>query len=96
MKSVQRETARRRIETLFEEAEKRPEYADRYMRLALRLKKRFRLRFTSEQRRKVCKLCGAYLVPGRTCTWRYNKGMLVITCKSCGRLNRYNYKGSRR
>lgn len=96
VKDARKRTARERIRELFEQAERRPEYARRYMQLVDRLKKRYRVRLTPEQRRRVCKKCLAFLRPGKNCTVRTKDGRIVIKCLECGHVQRYPFLRERR
>ena len=96
-KREQRKTARKRIETLFDEAEKaavkdRLDRADRYVDLARKIGMRYNVTIPSEFRRRFCKRCYSYLFPEKTCSIRVKNGMLVSRCKRCGTINRFKYK----
>lgn len=92
VKEAQKRTARERIRILFEQAVARPAYAKRYMQLVKKLQKRYRLRLTPDQNRKICKKCFAFLRPGVNATFRTKEGNIVITCKECGHVRRVGYR----
>ena len=92
IKEERKEVAKERIKELFEQARLRPAYAKRYMVLAKKLKQRYRLKFTKEQSRSMCKKCCAFLIPGKTLTVRTKGSHLVYTCMECGHIMRYGGK----
>ena len=90
----QRRIALERIQTLFAEAEKafkeHPERSDRYVQLALRIGMRSQMRVPRELKRRVCKHCRRFLVPGRNCTVRLHDKRVIYRCACCG-VMRYPY-----
>ena len=62
--------------------------ADRYAGLARALGMRYNIRLTPGQKRRLCRCCGAYLVPGRNMRVRLRPGRTVRTCLKCGRTSR--------
>ncbi len=98
-KKLIRDIAQQQIQRLFELAdvisETRPELSDRYIHLAKQIGMRHRVRIPSHLKRRMCKHCGKYLVPGRTCRVRLNYARVVITCYACGKQIRYPYKTRR-
>ena len=90
--------ARERVEHLLklagEVARERQELADRYVRLAWRLIKRYNVRLPPQLKRKFCRKCLSYLRPGATCRVRIHPAppRVVITCLRCGRLMRFAHK----
>ena len=98
-KKLIRDIAQQQIQRLFELAdvisETRPELSDRYIHLAKQIGMRHRVRIPSHLKRRMCKHCGKYLVPGRTCRVRLSYARVVITCYACGKQIRYPYKTRR-
>lgn len=98
-KKLIRDIAQQQIKRLFELAgaisETRPELGDRYLHLAKQIGMRHRVRIPSHLKRRMCKHCGKYLVPGRTCRVRLSYARVVITCYACGKQIRYPYKTRR-
>ncbi|MEA1894667.1 MAG: ribonuclease P protein component 4 [Euryarchaeota archaeon] len=90
-----RNIAAQQIERLFELAESiseaRPLLCDRYVHIARRIGMRHRVRIPAHLKRRMCKHCGKYLVPGRTCRVRLNGTCVVVTCLSCGKQTRRPY-----
>jgi len=96
----QRQIAQERIDILFSEAEcdfrVSPENARNFVRHALNIALRCRVRIPVEFKRKFCKNCLSYLKPGVSSAVRLNKQRLIITCKNCGTLKRVPYKNKKR
>jgi ribonuclease P protein subunit RPR2 len=84
--------ARERIEVLMERAEevfpRDKAKADRYAALAKKLAMRYTLRFPKRWKRRVCKKCHSFLVPGENCKTRIHKGRVINTCLDCGNIVR--------
>ncbi len=88
--------AEQRIRRLFELAEtaypERPDLADRYVDIARRISLRHRAPIPRELKKRICKKCGAFLVPGKNCRVRLDGKNVVVTCLRCGAIKRYPYK----
>ncbi|MHB8584604.1 MAG: ribonuclease P protein component 4 [Thermoplasmatota archaeon] len=82
-----------KLEALAELAAKagRLDRAARYGVLASNLATRYQTSLPSSFRRRLCKRCGAYLVPGRSARVRLRSGRAVITCAACGAAKRIAY-----
>lgn len=98
-KALERKMARRQITSLFLIAEKealnsRQDRANRYVHLARRMAMRYNISL-GHYRRHFCRECGAFLVPGRSATYRLNRGKVVMTCGRCGHIYRFPYKGAK-
>ena len=87
--SEQVQIAKERVEILFGLAEKEfaqhPELSARYVEIARNIAKRFNIHIPVNLRRKFCKRCGSYLVPGKNLTVRLvSKEKAVIRiCNAC-------------
>jgi ribonuclease P protein subunit RPR2 len=85
--------ARERIEVLFNRAAEffpeDPEHAGRCVELARRIAMRQRVRIPRALRRRYCRRCHAYLVPGVNMRVRVHNGRVVVTCMHCGHQMRY-------
>lgn len=81
------------IAILFELAQQsyveHPEQAHAYVKKARKLGMSSRVRMTPAQRRMYCHSCYHFLFPGRNAIVRRREGLTEITCKDCGRLNRF-------
>jgi ribonuclease P protein subunit RPR2 len=90
------EMAEQRIDRLFSLAEKafptRPELADRYVDIAKRISMRHRVSIPGQYKKRICKQCGSYLMPGKNSRIRLDGKNLIITCQNCGAIKRYPYK----
>lgn len=85
--------ARERIDLLMQEADRaaiagRVEMADRYVDMARRVGMRYNVRVPTSYRRRFCRGCYGYLLPGTTSRTRLNRGRVVTTCLRCGHVSR--------
>ncbi|MGD1004362.1 MAG: ribonuclease P protein component 4 [Methanoregulaceae archaeon] len=85
--------AHERIDRLFAQARdvfsSHPEWSNHYVELARRIAARQRVRIDHDFRRQFCRHCSSYLVPGNTSRVRIHRGIVVVTCLSCGKRRRY-------
>src|SRR3989344_2089827 len=85
-----------RVEELFKEAQsifkKKPKLANRYIEIARKTAMKVNLRIPRILKRKFCKHCYAYLVPGETCRVRIHKSRVVYYCFSCKKYMRFVLK----
>lgn len=90
-----RDMAAQRIKRLFDLADETfkedPGMSKRYVFLARKMGMRHRVRMPAHLKRKVCKGCGAYLVPGSSIRVRLRGGRVVTTCMDCGYCMRIPY-----
>ena len=97
-KSLIRDLAVQRIERLFELAHEEfgenPNRSDRYVFLARRIGMRYRIRFPTNLKRRMCKHCRSYLVPGSSSRVRLRGRYITVTCLRCNKQMRYPYKSS--
>jgi len=89
--------AKERIKILFELAEKRAkkgdfDLANRYVELARKIGMRYNVNIPKDLKRKYCKYCYKFLLPGKTSRHRMKNGMLSITCLNCKKTMRYPFK----
>jgi ribonuclease P protein subunit RPR2 len=82
-----------RIDLLFKEADKaalrgRIDLADRYVELARTVGMRYNVTVPAAMRRRACRGCHGYLLPGTTSRNRLNRGRMTITCLRCGHVTR--------
>jgi len=89
--------ARERIDILFKMAERMAEIgeealADRYVALILEISKKYRIRLPTSIKRRICKKCRCFIVPGRNARVRVKKGRVIIYCQKCGRIKRIPFK----
>ena len=88
--------AQTRVQILWHQAirnaKSRPEVARLQMRSARKIAQRSRTKIPWHISRRVCKQCGAILIPGKTCKVRirHNRAKhMVVTCTECGKVKRY-------
>jgi ribonuclease P protein subunit RPR2 len=85
--------AEERIAILFREADRaavrgRVDLADRYVRLAREVGMRYNVTVPTHMRRRACRGCHGYLLPGVNCRVRLNRGRASISCLRCGHVTR--------
>jgi ribonuclease P protein subunit RPR2 len=85
--------ASERMAILFEEAERAARkgegaLSDRYVSLARSIGMRYNVRLPAGLRRRACRKCGAFLVPGKNLRVRLRGGKTVWTCLKCGEVSR--------
>jgi len=97
-KDLSKKIAEERMILLFELAEQNfkthPDRTQRYVSLARLIGMRYRVRLTRDQKRRICKHCYHYLVPGNNCRVRLKGGIVLKTCFVCGKQSRYPYSES--
>ncbi|MDD1720171.1 MAG: ribonuclease P [Methanoregulaceae archaeon] len=90
---VTKRIARERIAVLFSQAARFfpecPEWSNRCVDLARKIAMRQRIRIEKEYRRRFCRHCSTYLVPGVTMRVRVQRGRVIVTCLACRRQMRY-------
>ncbi|MBM3229991.1 ribonuclease P [Candidatus Parvarchaeota archaeon] len=90
-----RQIAAERIGILFEQAGKIYSYdpllSDRYVFLARKIAMKFRIRLPAELKRKFCRHCHSFLMPGRNCRIRAHQGKMVYYCLNCKKHMRFPY-----
>ncbi len=97
---MERRIALERMEVLFGLAEKEAlqghaARARRYVDLARKLGMRYNVRVPPAFKRRFCKRCLAYLVPSVNARVRVGRGRVVITCTSCGAVQRFPFRAER-
>jgi ribonuclease P protein subunit RPR2 len=85
--------ANERIAVLFQRAgeffPEHPLWSDRCVTLARKIAMRQRVGLDREHRRKICRHCYKFLVPGVNMRVRIRNRMVVVTCLECHRQSRY-------
>jgi len=82
--------AKERINILFDEAKKRPDFAKRYVKLAKKIGMRYNVRL-GNHKRKFCRYCDSYFTSKNSIS-RIKGGILKTTCKDCKKINRLPFK----
>ncbi len=95
-KKKQKQIAQERIKKLFQEAEKafpeNPSLSHRYVFLARKIAMKIKTRIPRELKRKFCKHCHKFLMPGTNARIRTREGKLVIYCLECKKYTRIPLK----
>ena len=92
-KKKQKSIAKNRIKRLFMLAE---EYAlnnkislsNRYVFLARKLSMRYLIPIPKEYKRRFCKHCYNYLLPGSNCRVRIQRSRIITYCNNCKKYSR--------
>ncbi len=94
-RSLERRIAKERMEILMQLAEEAFHgdrmLARRYVELARRIGMKYNLRFPRRWKRRFCRRCGAFLVPGANLRVRCRKMRVIFTCMECGAVRRVPY-----
>ena len=82
-----------RIEILFDLAHKEARAknlnrANRYVDLARRIGMRYNVRIPGNYKRRLCRHCHSYLVPGDNCRVRIRGKRIIIFCETCNEYTR--------
>ena len=86
-----------RIKVLFREAKiqfknNKPELADRYVELTRKAAMKVNLKLPREIKRKFCKHCYKYIVPGVNARVRIHKNRVIYYCFNCKSYMRFMLK----
>jgi ribonuclease P protein subunit RPR2 len=88
--------AKERIDILISEADKNfskhPKRSHRYAELAHKLKLKYKVKLTPKVKRRLCKKCHKFMVPGKNCKIRIHNSRLIYTCGECGAIRRFDLK----
>ena len=91
-KSKQKEIAKERIKILFQQAEEvfssNKSLANRYVTLARKIAMKVKLHIPLELKRKFCKHCYKFLMPGVNSRIRTRDGKVIISCLECKKFTR--------
>ncbi len=92
-----RQIAKERIEELFKQAElkfkEESTLSDRYVELARKIGMKYKVRMPRELKRRFCKHCYKYLVPGVNCRVRNTNSKIVYSCFNCKKFMRFPVEG---
>ena len=84
-----------RIGILFSEARKiysyDPKLSDRYVFLARKIAMKVRMRLPAGLKRKFCKHCHSFFMPGMNVRVRTHEGKVVYYCLNCKKFTRFPY-----
>jgi ribonuclease P protein subunit RPR2 len=86
-------TAKERISHLFKEAEKAysedSSLSNRYVELARKIAMKYNIRIPKDLKRRFCKHCYTFLMPGKNLRVRNQEGKIVYCCLECKKYMRY-------
>jgi len=95
-KRYQKEEAMAKIKELFKEAKlifnKDPKLSNKYVNLARKIAMKHTLVIPKELKRKFCKHCYSYLVPGKNSRVRIQKSRVIYYCENCKKFMRFVLK----
>ena len=95
-KDVQKRIALQHITELAEEAKKcfssNPMLSHKYAEKIQKTQMRMRVKIPREIKRRICKNCHKFLVPGANCRVRTNKGKIVFKCLECNAVMKVVFK----
>jgi ribonuclease P protein subunit RPR2 len=95
-KLKQRKEVLNLVKKLFEEAKlkfsKNPSLSNKYVKLARKAAMKINLRLPRELKRRFCKHCYSYFVPGKTSRIRIHKSRVTIYCLTCKKYMRFMIK----
>jgi len=88
--------AKKRISLLFRLAKEHfredSKLSDKYVKMARRIAMKHKIRLPSELKKRFCKNCHAYLVPGINCRVRIHKHRIIYYCFGCRHFMRHPVK----
>ncbi|MFH1445609.1 MAG: ribonuclease P protein component 4 [Nanoarchaeota archaeon] len=94
----QKKIVKERIEKLFKQAENQfqehPERSHRYVEMARKISMRYNTSIPKTLKRKFCKKCYKFLVPGKNSRTRTSSKQqaVIVNCLECGKVTRYPYR----
>lgn len=88
--------ALKEVRKLFREANyifhQESELADKYVKMARKLAMKVNLKLPSEIKKRFCKHCYSFLVPGKNCRVRTAKKRIIYYCANCKKFMRFGIK----
>ena len=72
--------------------DKNSELANKYAKKARRTALKYKIKLPVGLKRKICKNCHGFLVPGKNLRVRTRKGHVVYYCLNCKKFMRFEYK----
>ncbi len=88
--------AKARINFLFQEAKEsfkqESKLSDKYIKIARKIAMKYKIRLPPQLKKKFCKNCLKYLVPGVNCRVRIHKHRVIYYCMNCRHFMRHPVK----
>lgn len=72
--------------------DEKPDLAHKYAKKARRISLKYKLKLPLNLKRKICKNCYGFLIPGKNLRVRTHKGHAVYYCLECKKFMRFGYK----
>ena len=95
-KKQQQRQALNEIADILDDARKvfdnKPDLAHKYAKKARRTALKYKLKLPLILRRRICKNCFSFLVPGKNLRVRTQRGHVVYYCLECKKFMRFGYK----
>ena len=90
-----KEEASKKVKKLLNLTEKTPTKRKEYVSLAKKTAKKYRVKIPKHYKKRICKKCGAFLIPGanlkvRTISKPHHS--VVYTCGECGHRSKMPYR----
>ncbi len=93
---TKKQIARERINILFNKAgeiyAENSSLANRYVEIARKIAMKAQINIPSNLRKKFCRKCFSYLMPGENCRVRTRNKKLIYYCRICKNYMRFAYK----
>lgn len=81
----------REVAALFEQAAMHPD-ARKVITAARKLAAKSRTKIPVQWRRRFCRKCNVFLIPGKNCRIRMRDGKIVVSCLECTNIRRLPVK----
>ena len=72
--------------------DEKPDLAHKYAKKARRTALKYKLKLPLKLKRRICKNCFSFLVPGRNLRVRTTRGHVTYYCLECRKFMRFGYK----
>ena len=70
----------------------KPELAHKYAKKSRRIALKYKLKLPSSLKRRICKNCFSFLVPGKNLRARTTRGHVTYYCLECKKFMRFGYR----
>ena len=95
-KTQQRKLALNEITLILNKAkevfDRKPDLAHKYAKKARRIALKYKIKLPLVLKRRICKNCHSFLVPGKNLRVRTHRGHVVYYCLECKKFMRIGYK----